>query len=53
MLSKMIGEGNLGVKSGSGFFNWSERDIAAVLRQRDLFLVERLKATRQAGKATT
>jgi 3-hydroxybutyryl-CoA dehydrogenase len=51
MLSAMISDGKLGVKSGAGFFNWSERDIAAVLRRRDLFLVEQLKARRQAGKA--
>lgn len=49
LLKNMVASGALGVKSGAGFYDWSKRDIAAVRRQRDEFLVERLKATRGAA----
>lgn len=53
MLKDMVARGMLGVKSGTGFFDWSKRDIEQVRRERDLFLVERLKATRRSTKAMT
>ncbi len=42
-LSRRVAEGRLGVKSGAGFYDWSQRDAAAVVRRRDEELVRRLK----------
>jgi len=44
VLAKMATSGDLGVKSGRGFYDWSKRDLPSLLEKRDSFLVERLKA---------
>lgn len=46
LLNELVAQGKLGAKSGQGFYDWSERDVAELRRRRDLFLVERLKAER-------
>jgi 3-hydroxybutyryl-CoA dehydrogenase len=42
-LRERVARGDLGVKSGKGFHDWSERDPADLLRRRDEELVRRLK----------
>ena len=51
ILHAMIAQGKLGVKTGQGFYNWQERDISEVRRQRDLFLIERAKAEKKGRTA--
>lgn len=42
-LRERVERGELGVKSGKGFHDWSQRDAAALLRARDEELVRRLR----------
>ncbi|UCF93081.1 MAG: 3-hydroxyacyl-CoA dehydrogenase family protein [Desulfobacterales bacterium] len=50
LLREKVAAGDLGVKSGRGFYDWSRRDIGAVIEKRDAFLVEMLKAETAAGQ---
>jgi len=50
LLNDMVSRGDLGVKTGRGFYDWSTRDVTELRRQRDLFLVERMKAERRARR---
>jgi len=50
LLNELVAQGKLGAKSGQGFYDWSTRDVAELRRQRDLFLVERMKAERRAHR---
>jgi 3-hydroxybutyryl-CoA dehydrogenase len=45
-LRDLIAQGREGVQSGQGIYDWRERSAAEVLRTRDLFLAERLRAAR-------
>jgi len=38
LLQEKVSRGQLGVKTGQGFYNWSERDPSAVKARRDAFL---------------
>ena len=44
LLKEKVMAGDLGVKSGRGFYDWTKRDIASVLEKRDGFLIKLLKA---------
>lgn len=44
ILRDLVASGNLGIKSGRGFYDWSKRDVKTLIKQRDSFLVERLRA---------
>ena len=46
-----IAKGDLGVKSGRGFFDWTDERAAAVRAVRDRFLLDRLKERRAARSA--
>jgi 3-hydroxybutyryl-CoA dehydrogenase len=41
-----VARGDLGVKSGRGFFEWTDERARAVRAVRDQFLLERLKKRR-------
>jgi 3-hydroxybutyryl-CoA dehydrogenase len=42
-LEDKVNGGDLGVTSGSGFYDWTKRDIRSVKEKRDAFLIELLK----------
>ena len=42
-LSRLVKKGYLGVKAGRGFYDYSSRPMAEVLRERDVKLIELLK----------
>ncbi len=46
LLRQRIADGQLGVKTGQGLYDWSARSAADVVAARDRFLLERLKANR-------
>lgn len=48
LLRRYVAEGRLGVKSGHGFHDWTRRNIQEVKERRDQFVLERLKARREA-----
>ena len=41
-LSRHVEEGNLGMKSGRGFYDWSTRSGTALVQQRDTQIVHQL-----------
>jgi 3-hydroxybutyryl-CoA dehydrogenase len=48
-LQERVDRGELGVKSGRGFHDWSERDADELIRQRDEELVRRLRLLEDQG----
>jgi len=48
LLRDKVADGELGVKSGRGIYDWSERDVGEVVRRRDIFLLELLKSEMSA-----
>lgn len=43
LVREMLGRGELGVKTGRGFYDWSKKDAEAVRARRDRFVIEVLK----------
>ncbi|PKM51250.1 MAG: 3-hydroxybutyryl-CoA epimerase [Firmicutes bacterium HGW-Firmicutes-7] len=43
LMLKLLEEGNLGHKSGRGFYDWSEKDMDALIKKRNDFIVHALK----------
>lgn len=50
ILQDKIDAGDLGVKSGKGFYDWSKRDIHEAVRRRDAQVVQQLKFLKQIGE---
>ena len=46
LITEKFNKGELGVKSGRGFYDWKVRDSSEVVRKRDNFLLELLKMER-------
>jgi 3-hydroxyacyl-CoA dehydrogenase len=51
VVRERVANGNLGVKSGRGFFEWTDERARAVRAVRDQFLLARLKERRAARSA--
>lgn len=49
-LRERVGKGDLGVKTGRGFFDWSARDPQERIAKRDQELVRRLRRMRSEGE---
>ncbi|MCY4005328.1 MAG: 3-hydroxyacyl-CoA dehydrogenase family protein [Rhodobacteraceae bacterium] len=45
-LGKLFAEGHLGMKSGSGFYEWDRKDVVAFEQQRDQEIIRRTKLQR-------
>lgn len=45
-IGQLVGEGRLGMKSGRGFYDWTERDPEEFRRERDREVIRRLKILR-------
>jgi 3-hydroxybutyryl-CoA dehydrogenase len=48
-MHRLVREGNLGAKTGRGFYDWSVKSAGEVRARRDAFLVEVLRYRRRAG----
>jgi 3-hydroxybutyryl-CoA dehydrogenase len=44
LIRELVARRHLGVKTGKGFYDWSKKDIEAVLKLRDRFVLEFLKS---------
>lgn len=44
-LKNMVAEGHLGVKTGSGFYDWNSRSMEDDMKKRDQFIIEAVKIT--------
>ncbi len=49
-LTDKLAAGDLGVKTGKGFYDWSQRDAAEVVRRRDAQVVQQLRFLKQLGE---
>lgn len=50
LLTELVSAGDLGVKTGRGFYDWTTRDAAELSRRRDEELINRIKALRRRGE---
>jgi 3-hydroxybutyryl-CoA dehydrogenase len=50
LLHRLVEQGNLGVKTGRGLYDWSRRSAPELIARRDRFLIERLREARQQAQ---
>jgi 3-hydroxybutyryl-CoA dehydrogenase len=50
-LARLVEQGDLGMKTGRGFYDWSERDPAAFRLRRDREVIRRVKTLQEEGEA--
>lgn len=48
-IKDMVASGNLGAKTGTGFYDWSERSIDEAMAKRDAFIIETCKVLNKLG----
>lgn len=48
-IKDMVAEGNLGAKTGKGFYDWNERSIDEAMAKRDAFIIETCKVLNNLG----
>ena len=49
LLKRMVEDGKLGAKSGQGFYDWTQRNSTAVIKERDRQVVRELRRLRTEG----
>lgn len=49
----MVARGDLGVKTGKGFYDWSKKSIAGVRERRDRFIIDFLRAEKAASRSSS
>lgn len=47
----LLRQGNLGYKTGSGFYDWSQKDMEALISLRNAFIIESVKFIRRHNQA--
>jgi 3-hydroxybutyryl-CoA dehydrogenase len=50
LLERMVRESRLGMKTGAGFYDWKQRDGAALIEARDQQIAREVKRLRQDGQ---
>jgi len=50
LLRELVASGDLGVKTGRGFYDWSKRDPVELTERRDEELIRRVKSLHQTGE---
>ena len=48
-IKDMVASGNLGAKTGTGFYDWNERSIDEAMAKRDAFIIETCKVQNKLG----
>ena len=48
-IKDMVARGDLGAKTGTGFYDWNERSIDEAMAKRDAFIIETCKVLNKLG----